>query len=313
MKASYLKQVLHGLAIAIVGASLPSETLADKLGKRIFGHTRIETEVGANKKYGFKRVKGHTRYGRRAQRFEIRHGDCGGNKYWDDCTNDRQRVERKEDPKDRIQRVGSEVWYGWSIYLAADYPDLGNTNAAFGQVKMRNWRSPIWMIKLKSGRVTLNLHAADNCFIDPLNAWRGKWVDLVLFADYSPKPSGPSVVLYVNGEKRCTYSKPLVTTTMAQVRDGELAIKYGIYNSYVSHWLDRHKTKPVVPAALDDRFDLSDGSKGQSSSPAATPFAYDWGVRLPTQVVYYDEMRYGARREDVDIRMIIARGGKPAD
>lgn len=275
--------------------------------------TRIETEVGANRRYGFQRVRGHTRLGRRSQRFEIRHGDCGGNKYWDDCTNDRQRVERKEDPKDRIQRVGSQVWYGWSMFLDPNYPDLGKTNAAFGQVKMRNWRAPIWMIKLKQGRFALNLHAQDNCYFGRLADFRGRWVDFTLYADYSPSPSGPSVILYVNGKKVCTYTKPLVTNAMAKVQDGDLYLKYGIYNSYVSRWLDRNKTRPVAALALEDRFSLSSGAQGASDSPAAAPFRYDWGVELPTQIAFYDEMRYGSSRAQVDVRMIEAQGGKPVD
>ncbi|MBO9473363.1 polysaccharide lyase [Shimia sp. R10_1] len=304
-----LRAVTFAASLVLTGVPVS----AADVGKPILRLTRIESEVGVGRAYGFKRVRDNVRYGRKAQRFEIRHGDCGGNKYWDDCTNDRQRIERKEDPKDRIQRVGSKVWYGWSMYLDPNYPDLGKTNAAFGQVKMRNWRSPLWMIKLKSGRLNLNIQSAENCFLAPLSQLRGRWTDFVLYADYSQRPTGPSLILYLNGEKVCTYNKPMVTPAMAQVENGQLNVKYGIYNSYVSRWLDLNKTKTVAPLALDDRFDLSDGTRGKSGSPAAEPFAYDWGVKLPTQVVYYDEMRYGTRRDQVDVRMIEARGGKPAD
>lgn len=37
------------------------------------------------------------------------------------------------------------------------------------------------------------------------------------------------------------------------------------------------------------------------------------GVRLPTHVVYYDEMRYGTRREQVDVRMLEKAGASPVD
>lgn len=222
------------------GWALAAPAMADTLGKPIQKLTRIENEVGANRRYGFSRVRGHTRLGKRSQRFEIRHGDCGGDKCWDDCTNDRQCVERKEDPKDCIQHVGSQVWY-------------------------------------------------------------------------SPSPSGPSVVLYLNGQKVCTYSKPLVTPAMAKMPEGDLYVKYGIYNSYVSRWLNRNKTQPVAASALEDRFRLSNGTQGASDSPAASPFKYDWGVKLPTQIAFYDEMRYGRSREQVDVRMIEARNGRPVD
>ncbi len=50
-----------------------------------------------------------------------------------------------------------------------------------------------------------------------------------------------------------------------------------------------------------------------SKSPSPTPFKYDWGVTLPTHVIFYDEMRYGQRREDVDVRMLEAHGIPPLD
>lgn len=212
-----------------------------------------------------------------------------------------------------MQKVGTQIWYGWSIYLDPSYPDLWKSNAMFGQVKMRNWRLPIWSIKLKQGKIALWVHAEEECSLGRLDNWRGNWVDFAMFADYSTNPAGPSIVLYVYGERACTYSNLLVTPAMEEVENGELYLKYGIYNSFVSRWLDRNKTQNVVPLALVDKFDRANGSQDQTSSPAANPFAYDWGVELPTQVVYYDEMRYGTTREQVDVRMIEARGGRPVD
>ena len=33
------------------------------------------------------------------------------------------------------------------------------------------------------------------------------------------------------------------------------------------------------------------------------PWEFDWGVKLPTQVVYYDEVRIGSSREEVDFNL----------
>lgn len=33
------------------------------------------------------------------------------------------------------------------------------------------------------------------------------------------------------------------------------------------------------------------------------PWEFDWGVKLPTQMIYYDEVRAGSTRKDVDINM----------
>jgi hypothetical protein len=39
------------------------------------------------------------------------------------------------------------------------------------------------------------------------------------------------------------------------------------------------------------------------------PFEIDWGIKVPKQVVYFDEMRIGNSRKEVDINLI----NKPVD
>lgn len=39
-------------------------------------------------------------------------------------------------------------------------------------------------------------------------------------------------------------------------------------------------------------------------SSTQRPFELDWGVKLPKQVLYYDEMRWGPERKVVDIRLM---------
>ena len=34
------------------------------------------------------------------------------------------------------------------------------------------------------------------------------------------------------------------------------------------------------------------------------PFKYDWGVEIPKRVIYFDEIRLGNSREEVDINLI---------
>ena len=34
-----------------------------------------------------------------------------------------------------------------------------------------------------------------------------------------------------------------------------------------------------------------------------SPFDYDWGIKLPTQVIYFDEMRVGSTKEEVDVSL----------
>ncbi|WP_243612839.1 heparin lyase I family protein [Shimia aestuarii] len=305
-----MKRVLASAAI-ITAMALPA--IAADNGKSILGMTRIEKEVSANKRYGFTRIREHTRLGRRAQRFELRHGDCGGNKYWDDCTNDRQRVERKEDPKNRIQRVGQQVWYGWSFFLQSDFVDVGPANTTLGQMKMQGWRTPLWHFNMRDGKAMMWFGDEGGCTVGRVSRLRGKWIDVTIFADYSLSPKGPSFLMYLDGKQVCRRSRTMVTQRMLNESKGKLYLKYGVYNSYVSRWLDRRKTQAVSAKAFNDNHAVSTGGSKTSKSAASQPFNYEWGVELPTQVVFYDEMRFGGSREAVDVRMIEERGGKPVD
>ena len=76
----------------------------------------------------------------------------------------------------------------------------------------------------------------------------------------------------------------------------------------MSRYLDAIKTKNVDLTAYKQNH-----SSGKPKSPTGTPFKYDWGVKLPTHVIYYDEMRFGTRRDQVDVRMLEKAGVPPVD
>jgi Polysaccharide lyase len=262
-------------------------------------------------KWGYKKVRGHVRAGKRSERFELRHGDCGSDDGWSDCENDRQRIERAEKPKDRMQRVGKASWYGWSMFLNPDFRDIDPANTTLGQLKMTGWREPIWFLNARGGGLRMMFANARECRIGSIANWRGRWVDIVLFADYSYASNGrETFAVWVNGKKVCSKNKPLVTQEMVSKSKGTTYIKYGVYNSYVSKWLNRNKTKKVQATGFSDKHNKSGLV---ITSATKTPFAYDWGVKLPTQVVFYDEMRYGIARQDVDIRLLEAAGARPVD
>jgi hypothetical protein len=262
-------------------------------------------------KWGYSKIRGHTRAGKRAERFELRHGDCGSDRGYSDCENDRQRTERAEQPNDRMQKIGKATWYGWSMYLNPDFRDIGPGNTLLGQLKLTDWREPLWFINAREGGIRVMFANQPECRAGSVSQWRGRWVDIVIFADYRYQASGQDMfAMWVNGEKVCSKKGPLVTQQMVNGSKGTTYIKYGIYNSYVSNWLDRNKTKKVQAIGFVDKHKKS-GLVLKSA--AETPFAYDWGVKLPTQVVFYDEMRYGLSRQEVDIRLLEQAGTRSVD
>jgi len=300
--------LIYTIAASLTLAICVSPVVQAK-GKPILGKTKVE-DLRTKTKYGYRLVKGHVRAGNKAQRFELRHGDCGRNKGWSDCDNDRQRIERKEKKKNTFQKLGKTAWYGWSIYLQPNFPDITKSNITLGQMKLKKWRTPVWSIGVHRGYMVVSFADHKNCKIGRLTNWNGRWVDLVIHADYSTKLSVQGAFnIWVNGKKACSRRNPIITREMVNDSARLLGMKYGIYNSYVSRWLSAHAKKMVTAKAFVDKHSKNKPSKSATNRP----FDYDWGIKLPTQVVYYDEMRYGTSRGDVDIRLLEQAGVKPLD
>ncbi|MEP3784138.1 hypothetical protein [Ascidiaceihabitans sp.] len=126
----FLKAML-GLAAAIMATPVSAQVT-----QSILENTRIETPLSHGASYQFSMVSRFTRRGELAQRFEIRDGDCGRANGWDDCANNRGRVERKEHPKNVFSEPGEGVWYGYSVFVPSDFVSLGRANTHLSQAKV---------------------------------------------------------------------------------------------------------------------------------------------------------------------------------
>ena len=267
-------------------------------------HMHVMREDAANRPYQFTTWSEVARVGKTSQRFEIRHGDCGNY----DCNNDRRRIEVNENDGDREARVGQTVWYGWSMYLPAEFTDLGRSSTTLGQAKLLRWRGPLWNFNANRGIFFMEYrpqgeHNSTTCRGIPLSQIRGRWTDVVVYANYDREnPNGaPMFQTWINGRLVCSDNRPLVTSAMvASAGRDRITLRYGIYNSYVSRWLNDNRTRAVSTTGFAD---YHTDSGGTNNSIAARPFDIDWGVELPTQVVFYDEVRIGRSREEVDVRM----------
>lgn len=263
-------------------------------------------DLSHRQRYRYAKVAGPTRRGERAERFEIRHGDCGRSSGWNDCESDRGRVEMKERPKNAFSKPGKGVWYGYSILIPNDFVSLGRANTLLGQVKAEGWSMPMWHLTYNDSPY---LHYADGktCKIGSLASWKGRWIDVTIYAHYGHAGEDVYFQLYKDGKLLCQRKSPFMPAEFRK-RKPKLGLKYGLYNSFVSRYLARHGRTPAEVTAYAQSHE-----GGRSKSPSPTPFKYNWGVELPTHVVYYDEFRAGARREDVDVRMLEARGVPAVD
>ncbi len=249
------------------------------------------------------------RYGRRSERYELRQGDCGH----DDCGNHRLRSELALRANKVRARFNKDIWYGWSFYNQS-IPSFSSNEIiwpTFGQWKMggptfsiisliqqnrgnRNWRRCSARFCAKNladpnGDVYLNMEdiakvvpkdASTNwlnvCRLFSMSENRGKWVDIVINTNFSTGGDG-YVFVWINGQKRCEYHGVVVVERNHTYYRGPNH-RRGIFVRNTENW------------------------------EAAHP-----GIAIPTLIAYFDEFRVGKSRQEVDIRMIEARGGRAVD
>ena len=230
------------------------------------------------KPYAFEQISTPVRAGFRAQKIEVRPGDCSKNTDWNDCTTDRERMEFSSDEK---FMMGEERWIAWSLYIPKSFIDTTPVRTSLGQIHQINGPSgkiakmhsipPLLQFDIINGEYVLRHHVLHGEFknivdetinypLIPVEALRGAWTDIVLHI-YFGKKNGTATV-YVNGEVKAKISKNLVSFSPSS-----FYFKYGVYRSFVS----RYKMQK--------------------------------GKTIPTQIVYFDEVRIGKERKDVDLRI----------
>ena len=259
----------------------------------------VEKWQAAGQPYQLTTSTEQVREGLTSQRFELRHGDCGG----DDCDRDRQRIQVLDDSV----QVGEQAWYGWSVYLDENFPSFGfRTVSMIAEAKLPKWGPPLWEIGTEGNQVKFRhsprgAYDPIDCRTGSIDSMRGKWTDMVVFADYSTEYTGQHTVkIWINGRLMCTAQQPLITEKMLEVTGGKhTQFRYGLYNAYFSRWLNRNKTKEVDVTPYND---IDVNGVGSTMSITARPFEVDWGVEIPPSIAYYDVVKIGETREEVDIR-----------
>ncbi|SHO55168.1 polysaccharide lyase [Vibrio quintilis] len=209
--------------------------------------------------YGYQVIADPTGHApvQQVEKFEVRPGDCGEATHWSDCANDRERSELSEAGKDNYP--GDEYWYGWSLYVPADYPNIYPTKTALGQFHQQH-SHPVWMFH----------HSKDGYFLDdhvfgksrryyPLITeanLRGKWHRIEVHVKWA-KDSNGLFQVWVNGKQKVDYK--------GQTMDAQrVYFKYGVYRAFLSRYKNRYHTHEV-----------------------------------PTQTVYYANVKRGYSRQDL--------------
>ena len=262
--------------------------------------------------------------GQTIYRFQIEHGGCGGDENWSDCNNDRQRVELKDGYKVSLQTWSKnkklERYYRTNLFIPSEemFPDTAPMKQMIHQKKLKSKNNPIWMVFTEpQGGLRINTDSAGSCLIEKEFVPRGEWLEIEIHTNYElysseklelaqeaflqsrntsyvPKVK-PSFRYFINGREVCTLWNPLITK--AGLRDGgrkKLQLKFGIYNTYPSKWLLAQEENRRWIKQNDIQFsgyqqDSLGERNGAVKSRIASPFDYDWPVKLPTQTLYYTD------------------------
>ena len=181
-----------------IAAIIILSLLFDVISFSVFAENKLNTQSNpTNAKGETKAGTGEKTYskdyslkieGKYSEKFVLGHGDCGSS----DCKTDRGRVERE------IKYApGKHIWYKFSFYLDKEW-DIGKkdilndgTTASIAQVKVKGVRPPIWMLRVDQGMLKLEMNILDKrCpFLLLPEDMMGKWNQIVLYANYSKKPT----------------------------------------------------------------------------------------------------------------------------
>jgi hypothetical protein len=225
--------------------------------------------------YNFQYIKDKTkaRAGKYFQRFELRDGDCFGDDVWSDCDTDRERVEFSTRPR---QAPKGKQCYGYSLMLSKDFIDIYPTSTSLGQVHQHGGPTgkaeglasfpPLIQIDASGGYLFFNWHELSGSATNVKDESR-KHI-LKRLKEMKEVWTDISFCLDFKNKRMDAWvdgiKKVEILKSPIFFKPEAIYFKHGIYRSFISKYKARHNGK------------------------------------MPTQVVFYDEIRRGDSIEKVD-------------
>ena len=272
------------LSLLLIPALAMSEIFKNEEGKPILktssisGFTHHTNHMDHND-YNFQYIKDKTkaRAGKYFQRFELRDGDCFGDDNWSDCENNRERVEFSAEPQ---QRPVKKQCYGYSLMLSKEFIDTHPTNTSLGQIQQKGGPTgtaeglasfpPLIQIDAFLGGLHLNWHVLSGSKTNVID--RGYHYELKRLKNMKEVWTDISFCLDFENKRMDVWvdgvQKVKILKSPISFVPKEIYFKHGIYRSFISKYKERKKKN-----------------------------------KIPTQVVFYDEIRRGNSIEEVDINI----------
>jgi hypothetical protein len=306
-----VKQIFLIIVSFLVINSAIAET-AIKLPKDVSSGSKFEISLTGKyyKKHGFQIVNkadGHpVRSGSQSIRFEVRDGDCGQDEDggWSDCKGDRERHELSGASSAMSK---GEYWFSWSLYFPEEHQNLWPLSNNYGQFHQRE-SSPVFMFKELRGGYSVVRTIGDIDYDERRlirnDDMKGKWYDILINAKWSKKDDGFFKV-WVNDKLKYEYKGP--TKTEKYVYQ-----KFGIYSTGITRYIN-HKNIDVIEKCFEEKGN-TDAEYTAFYTLKSKKIKHDISVQLynkcksfykpvkiPTRVVYFDEVRKNKKKQKVGV------------
>ena len=220
--------------------------------------------------------KSRARAGKYFQRFEVRDGDCFADDSWSDCDTDRERVEFSARPR---QHANQNQCYGYSLMLSKDFVDTHPTNTTLGQVHQYGGPTgtaggfasfpPLIQIDALRGYLFFNWHELGGSATNVIDFPRYK--KLKPLKDMKEVWTDISFCLDFRNKRIDAWvdgiKKVEILKSPIFFRPKGIYFKHGIYRSFISRY------KQLT------------------------------GGKMPSQIVFFDEIRRGNSIKKVDINI----------
>ncbi|MDB4235158.1 polysaccharide lyase [Sulfitobacter sp.] len=226
-------------------------------------------------RWGYSKSIDVVRAGKKSERFEVRHGDCFQiSSDWNDCTMDRERAELSGNSGKKFSGKSS-IWFGWSVYVPKDFVMSDKMLTFAGQLH-------------RSGGPVFGSGKSKS--LPPLFAFvfAKNSAGLCIFNKVKKDGLGCNYIIYTKN-----VSKDMEGRWNDVQVNFDNTISGGEISLYVNNKKVGTKKDAVTHKASYYYFKYGIYRSGLKNHLSA------YGVPLGTQILYFDELRYGDSRESV--------------
>ncbi|WP_424942288.1 polysaccharide lyase [Aliiroseovarius crassostreae] len=210
------------------------------------------------------------RSGDTALAFQVKDGQCKGNRSYNDCKGSRERSEIVDRSK---IRTGKEYWYAFSLFIPKSTPSIDPATTILAQFQDTKGSGEITLgfnlfkEGLELSQDNPNTQQVDDMdppkpmvikIVTPPSRLRGRWIDLKVQAIWSVQQDG-MIRVWVDGRKVHDHRGRNLNRNVAP------SFKFGVYRSGL------HKLRSI-------------------------------GRKVPTQLVYFDHIRRGTTEAEVSLK-----------